>query len=1228
MPKSDNCSTNIDSLKLIRDGANQDQRLIAALNPEYAPVNEHSPEHGMMFAHSLSEFLRFYDNNNIENGTWKPFFERDISVRIAIAAVQQIDDYTAQIKSHLDFLNNLDNDTDDAALINNLSYIFSAVGTLAKQLDVLKEGLPIEIQLKATLKNLVKSQLSSVLNRLISYYKGGFELAVVADATQSESIKILNTTPVTFQANLTSGFSGDWIVGAYSDWNDYVNSIISNKSVYGNPVGNVFDKTNHIATHNLFTTVLDQFLRVYSRVVSDAKTALEATFTNWNQHDPHYTLFLSFLRLFEHTRSEANTITGRHLDFYYREVMQLKEKPAVPGKVHLLAELAKQTNTFQFKNDDLFKAGKDSLGKETFFANNRDFIANQAKVTSLKTLYRHGLETLAGTNPLMHAMRMFASPVANSLDGLGTPLVNTDLSWSPFYNKNYEESILQSINMPKADVGFAIASHYLFMAEGTRVITVELANSGIPNFQVESRSSQPKESGIVFVSIKEFYTCQITTEKGWFEITDGKVALIDKSTLIFRFTLTGADPAVKPYQEKVHARGFATSLPVIEIKLKNEDSNLFWYNFLQFIEIQNIFLSVEVYGLKTLKVSNDFGPVDTSKPFQPFGANPLMGSSLVIGSKELFQKTLSSASIYTEWQATPVAYVNEPQIKIDFLKGGNWTYSGIDEFPMSYSWIDLSKNLDMPVVVKPDFEAEEAYATSSRNGFTRLQLTTGFGMKEYQTALITYLATKEGLPPVGPPIGPFMNSLSVEYLAKQTINLSSSNLKSFETREANFLHISPFGFAEQHAAINTDKKVFLFPQFEFERNGVIKETEAEFYIGVTGLQPPQNLSLLFQVSDGTANPLTVKPKPHLHWSYLKNNEWIAFENNDIEDQTDGLLKSGIVTLAMPADATNTNNFLPFGEHWIRVAVWEKSDAVCNLITVAAQAFQATFADRGNDPAFSATVLPSGTISKPVLPVASIKKVNQPFESFGGRGAEEPAMFYRRVSERLRHKDRAIALWDYERIVLEAFPEIYRVKCLNHTQYEPNETGTGIYRELAPGNVTIVTVPNHQCHNLRDPLQPYTSLGLLEEIAEYLQARLSCFIKLHVRNPQFEQIRVKCKLKLYDGYDETFYTKLLQEAIMNFLSPWAFINDGSPSFGGKIYKSVLLDFIEEQQYVDYITDFELFHDINGKKGTDDKNEIEGSMAVSILVSVPANHHEILVINPKEAEPASEKCNCQP
>ncbi|MFO0795319.1 MAG: hypothetical protein U0586_14810 [Candidatus Brocadiaceae bacterium] len=39
---------------------------------------------------------------------------------------------------------------------------------------------------------------------------------------------------------------------------------------------------------------------------------MEKTITEWDRHEPHYALFLAFLRLFEFARTEMNTITGRH----------------------------------------------------------------------------------------------------------------------------------------------------------------------------------------------------------------------------------------------------------------------------------------------------------------------------------------------------------------------------------------------------------------------------------------------------------------------------------------------------------------------------------------------------------------------------------------------------------------------------------------------------------------------------------------------------------------------------------------------------------------------------------------------------------------------------------------------------------------------------------------------------------------------------------------------------
>ena len=85
-------------------------------------------------------------------------------------------------------------------------------------------------------------------------------------------------------------------------------------------------------------------------------------------------------------------------------------------------------------------------------------------------------------------------------------------------------------------------------------------------------------------------------------------------------------------------------------------------------------------------------------------------------------------------------------------------------------------------------------------------------------------------------------------------------------------------------------------------------------------------------------------------------------------------------------------------------------------------------------------------------VLSLKKVKQPNPSFGGKKQEEDTQLYQRSSERLRHKQRAITSWDYERLILQEFPEVYRLKCLNHYRYD-----SGSVSNVSAGYVTLIPV---------------------------------------------------------------------------------------------------------------------------------------------------------------------------
>jgi len=395
----------------------------------------------------------------------------------------------------------------------------------------------------------------------------------------------------------------------------------------------------------------------------------------------------------------------------------------------------------------------------------------------------------------------------------------------------------------------------------------------------------------------------------------------------------------------------------------------------------------------------------------------------------------------------------------------------------------------------------------------------------------------------------------------------------------------------------------------------------EWLIGIEGLKPPQVLSLLLQVAPGTADPLLAKPPNHVKWWYLAGNDWRPFAERDLSDGTHQLLQSGLIRFSVPREADQTHTLLPSGKIWLRATVESAVDAVNQLIGVHAQGCAVTMVDNQNDPQLGALPLPAGTIAKLLSPQAAVKKVVQPYATFGGSAQEDDASYYTRSSERLRHKDRAITMWDYERLLLQAFPQLHKVKCLNHLRYEPGSTSP-IYRELAPGHVTIISVTDLRQLNGVDRLRPYTSLADLTAMAEYLKSRTSCFVNLHVRNPQFEPVKATFKVRFFDGLDESFYEEQLNTDMVNFLSPWASATNAAIDFDGMIYKSMLVNFIEELSYVDYITDLVLSHTTDNTQ--QDVETVRPSTQVSILVS--ARQHGITVIPGVAATEQPENCSC--
>ena len=1222
------CQPNTFRLRL--EGTAQKQRPPLAFRADYVRVDEHRTADWMVFARLYARYLKYYDEANVPDGDWTAFYTHNPAMVLANLSAARVDWYREEIRLIYIELQKLDLQADALLLRQHFNRLFDMVANLAMQLDEHFKRLPEDQPFKQVLGNLIQTMLAPALQNWIGWQHkaslaGPAPYPLVDTGTSELQERLIKQLvlgealkPATDIWN-DHDFSPEWLLGGAPDWVTYRNGIFADavagnyNEVFGSDIllPDVAGKINFAIRHFFFSNAHEQFLKGFAKASIQASSALGMLLSNWNKHELHLALYFAFLRLFEHERDALNTFTERHLGFYYRDVLRLKEKIALPGQAFVTFELAKNIEQFLLREGLKLKAGKDGNGKEMFYALTEALVANKAKVAELRcilkapgnpALYQFSPDRPAYRNSDIH--RYFAAPVANSADGLGADLTSTDKQWHLFGNKTPVTSagqLVWNIDIPGADVGFAIASQYLFLQEGTRAV----------NVRVDGPNTAPLNN--------KTFQLRLTTEKGWHETT----ATFAGNTL--SFILEGDAPSITPYVAKVHGASYPTSFPVLECRLPNTNTQLYQYESLKNFQVTNLRLTVSVTGKKNLALSGSTGPLDSSKPFHPFGTAPGNGAVFYVGDKEVFQKQ-ADVTLHYRWKEAdtynkyfdPHTYGTHPATRISRLSKGQWSDQSGDIIEHASDSGDIDFQVQSQHTITPDFTPNAFFANTATAGFVRFRLVGDWGHAAYPAALTKYAVTGSGQP--NPLYDPQLLELSLDYTAVTNIPLQSS--AQLESQLGRLLHLHPFGFAE---ALPTpvggpNLLPLMAPQYSTPVNNVGKDG-GEFFMGVSGLNPPQILSLLIQVAEGSADPLLEKPENHVVWSYLQGDVWVNFEPEDVADGTLGLLQSGLIGFAMPREADTVHNLLPSGLHWIRAQVESGVDAVCKLIGVHAQGARTQWTDAGNGVQFSALPLAEGSIAKLQEPHSAVKKALQPYAGFGGRAAETTDHFFTRVSERLRHKNRGITLWDYERLVLEQFPHVHRARCLNHLQFEPSGNQF-LYRELAPGHVTLIIVSNLRNRNAVNPLRPYTSLGNLKNIHDWLKMRLSCFVTLHVRNPMFEPVRAEFKVKFFPGFDETFYEKKLNDDIIRFLSPWAFDGGEELVFGGKMHKSTLVNFIEEQPYVDYLTDLKLIHLTIPPKP--DQETVEPSTQCSVLVS--ADEHWIEVIGDDAVVGASEDCEC--
>jgi hypothetical protein len=887
-----------------------------------------------------------------------------------------------------------------------------------------------------------------------------------------------------------------------------------------------------------------------------------------DDENPQRALFVAFLRLLNFLKEHTNTLTQRHLDYYYREVLDFENLGARPSQLHLYVELAQNLEEQLLEQGELVEAGKDETGKDILFKLVRQMVVNTVDIESFRTVFRE---------PDAFDNRTYSAPEANSQDGNGEELADDASGWNTFGQSQLVQDVTGNFNnrssrtMNDARLGFAIASPMFRLEEGNRAIFLNM------EFENNVSSAPPQILG----GLRIHYS----NEAEWIEIPTGQI-LLQRSGKFLNWTLSlqEEDASWDNYSTEVHEGNIDTIYPVLRFEFLHDpnDPEFFGYPHLKALNLQEYTIQTEVTGVRSLNVQNDYSPVDVTKPFFPFGAVPGVGDSLYIGHSEIFRHKLLLLQVIIDWKEVPDADLGNYYKEYDptILPANNFN----DEFTINVDWLEnrnwlpvLQPNQQLfeadarnqhsllVVPVLPGFERKTreqeigTYDYSVPYGYLRLQMTgpdlpkfKAFGHLRYPLALTHASVGIE----VQSPYSPEIISLTINYKTDiQTIKLEDTD----PNRVERFFHLDVFGETEIHVDLQGGYQFPLVPQLDHE---------GYLYLGMNNVDAPQSASVLFQLAEGSGDVLLSKAQTGVVWQYLAGTQWLELDALRVSTDTSrNLLHTGLITFDLPSDVSTSHTLMPNGLVWLRALIETAAEGIDKVEGIHAQGTLVEFSDNDNDPNFLKKFLQPNSVEGLKLPNTSSRSVNQPYASFDGAPPEDHEGFYIRVSERLRHKDRAIMIYDYERLVMQEFDGIYKTKCINHTDD---------VTELQPGAVRVIVLPNLRNHHARNPFQPKVGKRKLLDIQEYVSERINPFIDLVVENPVYEQIRLSFKVGFHEGFDAGFYGKLLHTDIQKFLSPWAFEEGEDIIFGGKVYKSSILKFIEDQEYVDFVVEFTMFH----------------------------------------------------
>lgn len=695
--------------------------------------------------------------------------------------------------------------------------------------------------------------------------------------------------------------------------------------------------------------------------------------------------------------------------------------------------------------------------------------------------------------------------------------------------------------------------------------------------------------------VSQLFSLRVTTAQGWRGDIPLSVSLRSehgaKARLHISLEIDASVEAIVAYDKALHKAKYSTSLPVFEFRLNNQ-ADYFGYSVLANHRALDAEIKVNVTHINSAFVRNQIGVLDVNNTATLFGAKPNQYSFCQIAYFEAARKNVSQYEVqvqYTElpkrkggfadhYQAYAGDYSNEV-FKLDLQVYANGQFKTLDSVKMFSSKNDrLLKQSTYHFSNEEGFNSIQPYineqqflsARDAQNGYLRLAFAEpsyGFGHDIYPTLLASTLIDnnrrklRKQQPIPNAPYTPKIDKISLSYQTNSCYDfLKNDEQKDKDTNienkqaQAVLFHFSQLETCQAKATSN-NKRPDLLPKIT---------QDANLLLGISSEQQPKQLSIFFDLQDNCEIDIS-RPRPSLLIKVFTEDGWQALPaNNILFDGTANLTTSGVITLSLPVNFAINQSAHYENQYWINISISDQANLFSgckqlqlNVVSVVAKTSQEK--------------LSSNAIWSSNL--ASIKQVGLVKEQVSKTHKKSTRDLITATSERLRHKNRPVTALDFEQFILERFPDICMAKCFAHTNkdsvsYRQNKIG------FKPGHLLIIVVPfPKKDETICDAVG--ASSTVLQEIYDAVREVAPMFANIHVSNPLYERVQVRCSVKFNDSNNAGVLSQRLNQQISQYFDVFS-EHRVNQTFGWQLSCEELFAYIQTLPIINHVTNFSILH----------------------------------------------------